>query len=83
MGFLLGMFPHILGLTIFGHLPRPLAYSMAIGGSALVSYSRVYLGYHDLRQVAVGFFMGLGLGSLWSKVIYNFTQKETNKSKNK
>ena len=83
MGFLMGMFPHILDLTIFSQLPKFLAYSMAIAGSALVSYSRLYLGYHDSRQVVVGFFMGLGLGSLWSKVVYCSAYQQMAKYKNK
>lgn len=69
MGCLLGLFSHLLELTIFRYLPRWLAYLLAYAGSALICFSRFYLKYHNPRQVLAGFFIGLIWGSLWSKVI--------------
>lgn len=69
MGFLIGIFHHLLPFTIFDYFPRVFSYILAITGSAVICYSRVYLGYHSERQVAVGFFLGLTLGSLWSHLI--------------
>lgn len=37
----------------------------AVGGSAVVAGSRVYLGYHSLGQVAVGYGVGVVVAVAW------------------
>lgn len=79
MGFVLGIFPHLLDQTILRHMPKAAAWAASISGAAAVCYSRMYLQYHTARQVAVGFFIGLALGSLWSPVIYYFSREPKGK----
>ena len=69
MGFLMAVFDFLVEFTVFRHLPRWLAYVIAFSGSGLVCYARVYLGYHSVRQVAVGFFLGMTLGTLWAALL--------------
>lgn len=76
MGFLMAIFDSLIQFTVFKYLPRWLAYLLGFAGSALVGYARVYLGYHSIRQVVVGFFLGMTLGSIWALVLASSTCKQ-------
>ncbi|GJQ10740.1 hypothetical protein GpartN1_g2531.t1 [Galdieria partita] len=47
-------------------LEKSLLYSFLLICSVLVSFSRIYLGYHSIRQVIVGAFVGCLLGYFWT-----------------
>jgi len=43
--------------------------SLAWLGGVLVGYSRVYLGYHSVRQVIVGGVLGVVFGAVWFELV--------------
>lgn len=49
--------------SVKGSLTKLLGLCILIGSSGLVSISRVYLGYHSVKQVTLGLVLGLFLGS--------------------
>lgn len=69
MGYLAAVAPYFFEFTVFHRLPRLFTKAIFPVASWAVGFSRIYLGYHDLRQVAVGFFIGLAFGLLWADVL--------------